>query len=113
MKTKEGVNLFGLKLAMRKVLIHAERIWREYGQELVVTSTVDGVHSPGSLHPYGYAVDLRTNYFKAYMVSEIVEELKESLGSEYFVLYHPTHIHVEYKAILKIINDEMSKSKQR
>ena len=62
MKIKKGVSLIGLRLVMRPVLIEADRIWDDLGQELVITSCTDGTHSPGSLHYYGYAVDLRTRY---------------------------------------------------
>ena len=60
---KEGVLLHGLKLEMRTALMTAERIWKSFGQELVVTSALDGTHAACSLHYYGYALDFRSRYF--------------------------------------------------
>ncbi len=100
MKTKKGVVLAGLQLEMRLVFIKASHIWKRYGQELVITSTLDGVHSPGSLHPYGYAVDLRTRYFEPGKVKSITADLHDALPEGYEVVPHKTHIHVEYDSIL-------------
>ncbi len=101
MKTKQGVVLAGLQFPMRIVLIKAASIWEQNGQELVITSTLDGVHSPGSLHPYGYAVDLRTRYFERLVAIQVEFELQNALSVEYDVILHKTHIHVEYDLIIK------------
>lgn len=63
MQIKSGVVMSGLRLCMRPVLIFADEIWRKHDQELVITSALDGVHSAGSFHYYGFAVDFRTRYF--------------------------------------------------
>ena len=63
MKLKNGVIISGLRIEMRPVLIEAEKIWKENGDELVVTAGLDGVHSSASLHYYGYALDLRIRNF--------------------------------------------------
>ena len=101
MKAKKGVIIAGLKLEMRKVLIAADKIWKEHDQELVITSGMDSVHSPGSLHPYGYALDLRTRYFDGFEVEQVEKKLSAQLGNKYDVVRHSTHIHVEYDAILR------------
>lgn len=101
MKIKKGVSLVGLRLVMRPVLIEADRIWQELGQELVITSGTDSEHSAGSLHYYGYAVDLRTRYFTQEQKFTAYCELVDSLEYEGFnVFMHDTHIHVEFDAIL-------------
>lgn len=100
MKAKEGVVLAGLQLEMRIVLIRASQVWRQNGQELVITSALDGCHSPGSLHPYGYAVDLRTRYFKPDVLLNVAFALYEVLPGGYDVINHKTHIHVEFDDIL-------------
>lgn len=101
MKLKEGVSLQGLKIQMRPALIHADRIWEEAGQELVVTSgTEDFPHSPGSLHYYGYALDFRTNYFtekERYLAYSRLT--KHFNGRPYTIILHNTHIHIEYTGI--------------
>jgi len=96
LKIKDGVILQGLQLPMRQVLIVADKIWKKYGQELVVTAGLDGVHSAGSLHPFGYAIDLRNRYFTEAQKKEVEFELRMKLPSEYDVIRHSTHIHVEY-----------------
>ncbi|TET65819.1 hypothetical protein E3J49_00645 [Candidatus Bathyarchaeota archaeon] len=101
MKTKSGALISGLKIEMRKVLVLADKVWTKHNQELVITSGLDGTHSPGSLHPYGYAVDLRSRYFKDNEDEVVASELRTKLGDKYNVVLHSTHIHVEYDAILR------------
>lgn len=101
MKIKDGVYLQGLQLPMRQVLIEASRIWERYGQELVVTSGLEGTHSPSSLHYYGYALDFRSRYFDDLQRFSVGLDLRSALGDKYFVLVEDDHIHVEYKEILK------------
>lgn len=108
MKLKKGVWLPGLKMEMRKVFVNAEAIWIAHSQELVVTSGLDGTHSAGSLHYYGYALDLRTSYFSHPEAMAVSRTLRVALGSDYDVVLHPHryhdsgvmkspgHIHVEY-----------------
>lgn len=103
MKLKEGVSLQNAKLEIRPILIYAETLWKKYGEELVITSYMDGVHSAGSLHYYGYAVDLRSRYFDTKTITNIKTALSKALGQDYRVIIEPTHIHVEYRRILKPI----------
>ena len=86
----------GLQLPMREVLKQANWLWKKHGQELVVTSALDGEHSAGSLHYYGYAVDFRTRYFSDLKSQEIVQELQRILGDDYTVIFEVNHIHVQY-----------------
>ena len=101
MQIKEGVSLVGLKIEMRTVLIEADKLWKRYGQELVITCGPGGTHSPGSLHPYGYALDLRSRDFDSGTKGYVVETLRKELGDDYDVISHGTHIHVEYDKILR------------
>ena len=96
MKIKEGANIQGISFKMRKVLKAADKIWKDYGKELVITCGMDGEHSAGSLHYYGLAVDLRTNYFDEALQETVRQELQNELGIEYDVVLHTTHIHAEY-----------------
>ncbi len=101
MKLKDGVSEIGLQLVMRKVKIAAGKIWKLYGQECVETSGTEGEHSDGSLHPFGYALDFRTNYFTSQQKHLAVLELRSALGLNYNVIEEPDHIHVEYDKILR------------
>jgi hypothetical protein len=96
MQIKDGVVLAGLDIRMRPALMFADAIWKEYGQELVVTSALDGVHSAGSLHYYGLALDFRIYYFSPEEALAVSVELRECLGTDFDVVLHSTHIHVEY-----------------
>ena len=96
MKIKEGVHIPGLQIQMKPVLSFAGKIWQELGQELVITSALDGAHSAGSLHYYGFAVDLRTKYFTPQQKEQARQALSKALGKDYDVIAHPSHIHVEY-----------------
>ena len=80
MKIKEGVVLAGLQLPMRRASIEADKIWRNLGQELVVTAGLDGAHSAGSLHYYGYALDLRSRYFAEEQKETAINRLQVRLG---------------------------------
>jgi hypothetical protein len=80
-------------LAARLIAAH---IWRQHGQELVVTSSSDGEHTDGSRHYVGDAEDYRTRYFDAPTQAKVAEELRERLGSEYRVILEPTHCHVQW-----------------
>jgi hypothetical protein len=95
-KIKQGADIKGLKIEMRPVLVAAEMIWRHHGQELVVTSGLEGTHSAGSLHYYGYALDLRSKYFTGAEKASVVNALRAALGGSYDVVSHPSHIHVEF-----------------
>lgn len=95
---KNGVVLAGLKLPMRKVLRAAANIWKEHGEELVITSGLDGTHSAGSYHYYGYAVDLRTHYFQNDVKYSVAKILQATLGEAYTVIAESNHIHVQYNA---------------
>lgn len=96
MEIKNGVVLAGLDIKMRPVLIAAEQIWEANRHELVVTGGLEGVHSAGSLHYYGLALDLRHRYFSDDIKEWVAEELQRLIGSNYDVVIERTHIHVEY-----------------
>ena len=101
MEVKDSsVNIWGLKVQMQPVLKNADKIWESRGKKLVVTSARDGIHSAGSLHYYGYAVDLRASGGWGYTPTEVtilVEELQSELGSDYQIIIHKTHVHVEFE----------------
>lgn len=102
MQLKEGVQLAGLDIRMRPVLVVADRIWKEHyrPEGVTITSGLDGCHSPGSLHYYGFALDLRTRYFDSEELESVYNSLRRDLDFRKFdVIRCATHIHVEYDAI--------------
>jgi len=95
----DTVNIWGLQVEMQPVLKWAERIWKDKGHDAVVTCGRDSLHSWGSLHYYGYAVDLRASVdwgYDAFVIEKIADALRQVLGEDYQVIIHSTHIHVEY-----------------
>ena len=100
MQVKDDVDIWGLQIHMQKALKIADEIWEDYGQELVITSARDGIHSAGSLHYYGLAIDCRTRYFSEEDKRRVFEELQDDLGSDYDVIWHSSHIHIEHQASL-------------
>jgi len=68
-------------------------VYREHGEELVVTSTYEGDHSAGSLHYADLAFDIRLPKAKA---TTIALEIQQALGEDFDVVLEPTHIHIEY-----------------
>jgi len=95
-KIKDGVVLTGTKPEIMAVLHPACLIWRNHGQELVITAGTDGVHMEGSLHYKGLALDFRTRYFGLDQSFEVASELRKELGDDYDVILHSSHCHVEY-----------------
>lgn len=93
----------GLQLPMRIVLMTAAKIWQELGQELVVTSALDGEHASSSLHYFGYALDFRTRYFnekEKHMAIRLLSDALRKYDRDYRVVVHDSHCHVEYRAII-------------
>ena len=101
MKLKEGAIIAGLNPKMRIVLITADDVWRNHGQELVVTSGLDGCHSAGSWHYYGCALDFRTRDFKSEREKkDVFQELQTKLkkiSSRYGVVLESSHMHTQYR----------------
>ena len=98
MRLVEGAVIMGLKIEVRPALIAAERIWKEHGRSegFTITCGLDGEHSAGSLHPYGYAIDIRTKYFTEEVKKEVFAQLKKELPEPFDVIWHSTHIHIEF-----------------
>ncbi len=101
MRIKAGVSLAGLKIEMRDVLKAADLVWTHLGRKegVTVTSGLNGLHSAGSYHYYGYALDFRTYYFGGVTKMDAWRRLKNRLkriSPCYDVAIEKDHIHVEY-----------------
>lgn len=95
---KDGVELGGLHAQLHMAIFEAERLWKEFGQDLVITSTTEGDHGHHSLHYGGYAIDLRSRDFAPELAAEVAFQLQRRLSkldSRFDVVLEPTHIHVE------------------
>jgi len=97
MRLKDGVSLNGIKPEVVVALIVCNDIFKNYGQDMVVTSVMDGTHGSKSLHRYGYAVDIRTRNFQYQSdIDLVVKDMKEYLTEDYDIIKESDHIHLEY-----------------
>jgi hypothetical protein len=96
---KPGVRLRGILPEMVVGLMVCESVYDEWEFPLVVTSANDSEHSPRSRHYLGAAVDLRIGHGIVPVIhrNDLVEDLRDSLGPDFFVLLEGDHIHVSYK----------------
>ena len=93
MLIKAGVDISRLNRAVRKSLPRVVALAQEDGVELVITSTFEGNHSPGSLHYSNDAYDVRS------WVSDnraLLPFLREALGDKFDVIDDGDHFHIEY-----------------
>ena len=109
MKLKKGVTINRLEFIMRSVMKIAEEVWKEYGQECVITSgdeqetTFTGrlIHLAHSYHYFGYALDFRIRYFDMetrMKVYKLLQKRLENVSSKFQVMLREHYIHVEYNA---------------
>lgn len=99
MLLKSGVSIAGLHPCMRRALIVCERVFKAHGQEFVITSGLDGCHSAGSLHYYGFAIDAQTRHLKDDKERfNACEEIQMQLQG-FDVVLEKTHIHIENEKV--------------
>ena len=102
-EVKKGVRLHGVNPLLLWATRPAEAIWAKAGVDtLVVTSGIDGVHSKGSAHYRGDALDLRTNTLAPGTEAATCATLQAALGPDFWVLYEGAgttnaHCHLEVR----------------
>jgi len=94
-KFKDGVPLSGLQPDMLYCIDTCNDVFKQFGHDLIVTSTTDGTHMLNSKHYVGYAIDLRIWHLEG-LESIIRVELEDALGTNYDVVLESDHIHVEF-----------------
>ena len=89
----------GLKPSMFEVLGIIElccQIANGDNYQVTITSAKDGVHSPGSLHYVGLAVDIRTKDMKEISLSvKWLDKFLNVNGKKFDVVFEIDHIHIE------------------
>ena len=93
MLIKAGVDISRLKRKIRKTLCVVDKIYEEYGLELVITSTYDGNHSACSYHYANDAYDIR---WRPCYGKDVYMRIKKALGDDFDVVLEKDHIHIEY-----------------
>lgn len=91
MLIKAGVDISRLKPEIRnKLSVIAGIVEAIENEELVITSTYEGNHTPGSKHYADLAVDIRI-FKKAALVKQ---EIVRTLGEDYFIYLGKHCIHI-------------------
>lgn len=102
LRKNKSVSLDGLHESMRIVLHHVDQVCRLYGHEAVITAGTEifngikMIHSAGSFHNIGRALDFRTRFFSQAQKTLVVNELRMRLGKDYDVVLESDHMHIEY-----------------
>ena len=98
MKIKEVVKLTGIGVQTLLAIIIAQETVRMFNEHyrITITSVSDSIHSRGSLHYIGNAVDIRIKDMKI-NIEQYIEALKKALGKNYDVVKEIDHIHIEYQ----------------
>ena len=76
--------------------MRVEEACKLIGVDCWITSANDRVHSAGSLHYSGLAMDFRTRDIPAELRKSFSEKVKSALGSEFDVVLESDHLHVEF-----------------
>lgn len=95
MLIKPGVKLTGIRSEILLAAVVAEGVYRNEGQQCMITSALDGKHMDNSLHYSGQAIDLRIAGLKD--AKSTADAIRVALGAEFDVILESDHIHVEYQ----------------
>lgn len=93
---KPGVRARGINPEMVLALMVVGSILEAGGVDLVITSIIDGVHSRGSLHYVGNAVDIRSRDMGD-MEGGLAEDCRQALGMDYDLVQEGNHWHIEFQ----------------
>ena len=98
MKLKPGVKLLGIRPELLVAIMMVDSIYQKHGQELVITSVVDGIHKKASTHYVGNGFDARTRFFSEAEKGVVAEEVCQAFeGTGFYLFIHSTHFHIGYK----------------
>ena len=94
---KDGVRLSDLKPQTLMAVMVAWAIFAILGaNEFILTSVNDSVHSPKSLHRFGYAVDVRIWVLPEPKRIMATRKIADALGDDFDVVLESDHLHIEY-----------------
>ena len=82
-----------LQPVMAKARGKVADVFERHGEDLFITAQRDGIHSNGSLHPEGLAMDFRppmTNHNTMY------REIVHAVGPAFDLVTEGNHWHLEY-----------------
>ena len=93
MLLKAGVDISRLERNTRRSLTVVAILLAEFDLDLIITSTYDGNHMPGSLHYAHQAYDIRRPVDD---YNKILTKIRSGLGNRFDVVLRKDHIHIEY-----------------
>jgi len=96
---KKGITFKGVKPEIAVAIPIAATVVESLGGRFVITSLSGGEdwRSPRSLHPRGYAFDIRIWDFPSLESQRnLVRALQDALGDEFDVVLESDHIHIEF-----------------
>ncbi|MBI5417587.1 hypothetical protein HZA55_06530, partial [Candidatus Poribacteria bacterium] len=95
--TEYGTTGEGLQENIRTIENTVDEVFNSVAErDAIVTYTINGTHSSGSLHYQGNAIDLRTRDLNRGQIGQATQQLRDSLGNNYDVIFEDDHIHIEY-----------------
>jgi hypothetical protein len=99
-KFKDGVKAYCKTGTVRRetwyAIEEAEKVYKQFGKDCIVTSLCDGKHSRHSRHYFGNAVDFRTRHLTDEEKLQVVDLLAKILGNDYDCILEKTHLHCEH-----------------
>lgn len=104
MQFKAGVSQDGVAQVIKDTWPLVDSCYREFGAELVITSTRDGEHGLGgklSFHPFGLAYDARSRNVDPKYIPMLLKRLRDRLPWYIQIVDETTkidgpHIHFEF-----------------
>lgn len=93
---KQGVVFSGIDFRMFLIIAKIAAIFESYGENLTITSALDGTHLNDSLHYEGLAIDIRTRDLTKKFRTSIVSILSATLDEGVDIVDEGDHIHIEY-----------------
>lgn len=97
MKLKNTVQIIGIKAEVLLGILVACECYKSFGEELTITSIIDGLHSRTSLHYSGNAFDCRIRDLTKVTPEKLTEKIKSSLTTEFDIILEKDHIHIEWQ----------------
>ena len=95
---KPGVRIGLCHWIVGHMAVIADQVYGAHDEfECVITSAMDGVHSVGSLHYSGQAIDLRLPNDRS-KCGAIKLDLANRLGDDFDVVLEADHLHLELQA---------------
>lgn len=88
------IGYFGLELA---IPMRLASVWAlTYNKPVIVFSVQDKTHNPGSLHPFGLAIDFDVVGNVKADLDALYAWLRVWIPAGYDVVFEDTHVHVEW-----------------